>query len=120
MHLHATAHAPLDNASLSFDGLLSPWQHAHTAHAGAILLLNRHGRMHPVMASPLFEVPSAEHLTTDCPRADHIPMPLREGPLIAISVDCSGPLPVTPRGNSYILLVADRYSHRPSVGPRAR
>ena len=39
-------------------------------------------------------------------------MPLPEGPDIAISVDYFGPLPVTPRGNTYILLITDRLSRR--------
>ena len=30
--------------------------------------------------------------------------PLPEGPDIAVGVDCFSPLPVTPRGNTYILL----------------
>ena len=34
-------------------------------------------------------------------------MPLSEGPDIAISVDYFGSLPVTPRGNAYILLITD-------------
>ena len=38
-------------------------------------------------------------------------MPLPEGPGIAVSVDYFGPLPVTPRGNTYILLFTDRFSH---------
>ena len=39
-------------------------------------------------------------------------MPLPEGPGVAISVDYFGPLPVTPRGNTYILLITDRFSRR--------
>ena len=106
--MRATAHAPLDNAFLSFDGLLPPWHHAHTA--GAVLLVGRRQRMRPVLASPLFEVPrKTPRLTV---RSPIISIPLPEGPGIAISVDCFGPLPVTPRGNRYILLVADRFSRR--------
>ena len=37
-------------------------------------------------------------------------MPLREGPVIAVSVDYFGPLPVTPQGNTYILLFTDHFS----------
>ena len=59
-HLRPSAYVPLDHANLSFDGLLPPWHHAHVAHAGAVLLVDRHERMHPVVASPLLEVPSAE------------------------------------------------------------
>ena len=41
-----------------------------------------------------------------------ISMPLTEGPAIAISVDYFGSLPVTPRGNTYILLITDRFNRR--------
>ena len=44
-------------------------------------------------------------------------MPLPEGPGVAISVDHFGPLPVTPRGNTYILLIADRFSRRADMVP---
>ena len=39
-------------------------------------------------------------------------MALPEGPGIVVSVDYFGPLPVTPRGNTYILLFTDRFSRR--------
>ena len=39
-------------------------------------------------------------------------MPLPEGPGIAVNVDHYGPVPVTPRGNTYILLFADGFSRR--------
>ena len=39
-------------------------------------------------------------------------LPLPSGPGVAVSVDYFGPLPVTPRGNSYILLFTDRFSRR--------
>ena len=39
-------------------------------------------------------------------------MTLPEGPSIAINVDYFGPLPVTPRGDIYILLFVDRFSRR--------
>ena len=39
-------------------------------------------------------------------------MPLPEGPGIAVGVHCFGPLPVTPRCNTYILLFTDRFSRR--------
>ena len=41
-----------------------------------------------------------------------ISMALPEGPGIVVSVDYFGPLPVTPRGNTYILLFTDRFSRR--------
>ena len=46
-----------------------------------------------------------------------ITMPLREGPGVAVSVDCSGPLPVTPRGSTYIMLFTDRFSRRADMFP---
>ena len=46
-----------------------------------------------------------------------ISMPLPEGPGVAISVDYFGPLPVTPRGNTYILLITDRFSRRADMFP---
>ena len=39
-------------------------------------------------------------------------MPLPEGHGIAVSVDYFGPLQVTPRGNTYILLFTGRFSRR--------
>ena len=44
-----------------------------------------------------------------------VSMPLREGPDVAISVDYFGPLSVTSRGNTYILLITDRFSRRANV-----
>ena len=42
-------------------------------------------------------------------------MPLPEGLGIAISVDYFGPLPVTPRGKTYTLLITDRFSRRANM-----
>ena len=39
-------------------------------------------------------------------------LPLPDGPGITVSVDYFGPLPLTPRGNVYILLFTDRFSRR--------
>ena len=41
-----------------------------------------------------------------------LPIPLPNSPGVAVSVDYFGPLSITARGNSYILLFADRYSRR--------
>ena len=46
-----------------------------------------------------------------------ITLPLPEGPGVAVSVDYFGPLPVTPRGNIYILLFTDRFSRRADMFP---
>ena len=110
-HLSPPIHAPLDHASLPFDGFLPPWHHGYIAHDEAFSLVHRHGRVHPVVASPLLEVPSAENPTAYCPLANHLHAS-PEGPGIAISVDYFGSVPVTPRGNTYILLITDRFSRR--------
>ena len=65
--------------------------------------------MHPVVALPLLEVPSAEKPTPDCPMANHLNASAGSS---AISVDYFCPLPVTPRGNTYILLITDWFSRR--------
>ena len=44
-------------------------------------------------------------------------MPLPEDPGIAVSVDYFGPLPFTPRGNTYILLFTDCFSRRAGMFP---
>ena len=44
-------------------------------------------------------------------------MSLPEGPVTAVGVDYFGPLPVTPRGNTYILLFADRFHRRADMFP---
>ena len=44
-------------------------------------------------------------------------MLLPGGPGVAVSVDYFGPLPVTPRGNTYVLLFTDRFSRRADVFP---
>ena len=44
-------------------------------------------------------------------------MPLPECTAVAISVDYFGPFPVTPRGNTDILLITDRFSRRADMFP---
>ena len=44
-------------------------------------------------------------------------MPPPECPDVAVSVDYFGLLPVTPRGNTYILLFADRFNRRADMFP---
>ena len=65
--------------------------------------------MHAVVASPLLEVPSAENPTADCPLAHH-----RNA---SAGRSRHRPLPVTPRGNTYILLFIDRFSRRADMLP---
>ena len=38
-----------------------------------VLLVDRHECLHPVVASPLLKVPSAEEPAADCPLANHLP-----------------------------------------------
>ena len=45
-------------------------------------------------------------------RRPTITFPLPEGLGIAVTIDFFGPLPVTPRGNTYILLFTYRFSRR--------
>ena len=78
--------------------------------------MDRHERVHPVVASALFKVPSAQNLTTDCPLANHLHAS-PGSPGIAISVGYFGPLQVTPRGKTYILLITDRFSRRADMFP---
>ena len=41
-----------------------------------------------------------------------VPIPLPNSPGVAVSIDYFGPLPITARGNSYIVLFTDRFSRR--------
>ena len=71
-----------------------------------------------MVASPLFEVASAQNPAADCPLANHLhASPGRSWSGLAISVAYFGPLPVTPRGNTYILLITDRFSRRAGMFP---
>ena len=63
-----------------------------------------------------FKCQARKNPTVDCPLAHHH-MPLSEGPRIAVSIDCFDPLPVTPRGNIYILPFTDRFSRRADMFP---
>ena len=49
-----------------------------------------------------------------------LPIPLPNSPGVAVSVDYFGPLPITARGNSYILLFTDRFSRRADILPLPR
>ena len=50
-------------------------------------------------------------------RCPIIAMPLPEGPGVSVIVDYVGPIPVTPRGNTYISLFTDRFSRRADMFP---
>ena len=115
-HLRPPTHAPLDHASLPLDGFLPPWHHTDFTHAGAVLLVDRHECLHPMVARHCLKCQARKtpRLTVRWPI---IAMLLPEGPGVAISVDYFGPLPVTPRGNTYILLITDRFSRRADMFP---
>ena len=69
-----------------------------------------------MVASPVLEVSNAEtpRLTVRWPI---ISKPLPEGPGVAVRVDYFAPLPVTPRDNTYILLITDRFDRRADMFP---
>ena len=54
----------------------------------------------------------ARKISRQTTRWPEIAMPLPQGPGILVGVDFFGPLPVTAKGNSYILLFTDRFSRR--------
>ena len=110
--LRTVAHAPLGHAGLSVDSFLPRRHNAHAANARTFLLVDWYEHLHPMVASPLPQVPSTENLVGLTVRWPVISMPLTEGPGIAVSVDYFDPLPVTPQGNTYILLFTDRFSRR--------
>ena len=66
------------------------------------------------MITQLLEVPGTEIVTADGLVAT-ITLSLPEGPDNAVSIDYFDPLPVKPRGNTYILLITDRVSHRADI-----
>ena len=69
-----------------------------------------------MVASPLHKMPSTENPRPTI-RWPIISMPLPEDPGIAGSVDYYGPLPVTQRGNTYILVFTDRFSRQTDMHP---
>ena len=110
-HLRPPTHAPLDHASLLLDAFLPPWHHAHFAMLKRFCwwigmnVYTRWWLCHYVKC----QTRKTPRLTIRWPI---ISMPLPEGPGVAIRVDYFGPLPVTPRGNTYILLITDRFLRR--------
>ena len=75
------------------------------------LLVDRYEHLHPVVVPQLLEVPGTENVTADGPVA-HRHLALTRGPGIAVSIDYFNPLPVTPRGNTYMMLFTDSFSRR--------
>lgn len=62
------------------------------------------------LAPQVSHMPSAQHFAENCPLARHHALTLPNGPGILVSHDYFEPLPLTPRGNRYILLFTDRFS----------
>ena len=89
---------------------------AHSQHAGAPFLVDRHGYLHPLVDPPLPQVPGA-HDFAQTNRWPIFSVPLPHGPGITVSVDYFGPLPLTPRGNFYALFFTDRFSRCADMCP---
>ena len=77
IYVPLTTHAPLGHAGLPFHGFLPPRHRAHATHARTVLLVGWDEHLHPVVASPLPEVPSTENLAADGPLARHLDAPAR-------------------------------------------
>ena len=67
--------------------------------------------MHPLVVAQLLEVPSAEDTATDGSMAHDFDFP-PSGAGHCGKRGLFGPLPVTPRGNTYILLFTDHFCRR--------
>ena len=94
---------------VSLDSFMLPWRRAQSANARAFLLVGRYEHLHPrwwLRHCLKCQARKTSRLTVQWPV---ISMPL---PGITVSVEYFGPLPVTPRGNTYILLFTDCFSRR--------
>ena len=81
------------------------------AYARIFLLVDGYEHLHPVVAKHCLKRQSRKSLGLSV-RWPIISIPLPDGLGIAVRVDYSGPLRVTPRGNTYILPFTDRFSRR--------
>ena len=95
--------------------ILPPGNRARPTSARTFLFVDWYEHLHTVVVAQLLEVPSTENVVADGLVAHHHDALAREGPDIAVSVDYSSPVPVTPRGNTYILFFTDRFSRRPDI-----
>ena len=100
----------MDHASLPFDGLLLPWHRTlrmlERFYCWTGMNLSPGGGFRHCLKCQSRKTP---RLTV---RWSIISMLLLQGPGIAISFDYYGLLPITPGGNTYILLITDRFSRR--------
>ena len=94
--------------------VLPPRCHTHTQNARTLLLVDRYGSVHQMVGTALPQVSGTE---TSCQtiRWPTLSIPLLNNSGISVSVDYFGPLPITARENSYILLFTDRFSRRADV-----
>lgn len=84
-HLRADDHAALGPRHLSCCGFTSPWHIAYTiTYAGALVRVDRHGHLHPLLAPQVPHVPSAQNVATNCPMTCHLPG-FAKGPRILVS-----------------------------------
>ena len=70
------------------------------------------GRVHPLVDPPLPQVPGVQEIWRQAIHCPILSLPPPNSPGITAIVDYFGPLHLTPRGNSYILLFTDRFSPR--------
>ena len=80
-------------------------------------MVDRYEHLHPVMVTQLLEVPSTENVAADGPVAHHHVALARRARHRRPHFDYFDPLPVTPRGSTYILLFTDRFSRRADMCP---
>ena len=73
-----------------------------------------HECVHPVVASPLLEMPSAENITADCPLANHVHVVQVSPSVLSTSAPFWSSHEATP---TYILLFTDRFSRRADMFP---
>ena len=72
--------------------------------------MGRHGSLHEIVGALLLH--QALKTSRQTIRWPVLPIPLPNSPGVAVSVDYFGPLPITARRSSYILLFTDRFSRR--------
>ena len=111
-YLRTVTRAPLDHANLLFNYGLPSRHVTYTSHARTFLVVDMNEHTHPLVVSPLLEMPSAEDTAIDGSLAHHLDAPPsgtghcgKRGPFWAT-------LPVTPWGDTYILFFNDRFSRR--------
>ena len=83
-------------------------QNAYTASTGGLV-------WKPARNSGCAAAGQAHKTSRQTVRWPVLPIPLPNSPGVAVSVDYFGPLPITARGNYYILLFTDRFSRRADI-----